>query len=235
MNRGERNIQYSTPQNCHYERLFQIIQHNGAALNETDRASLVSSIDEDIAHYHKGMQMISCELAKIKELDNDHIKINRTIYSVSLFLTVTMADCMVASKYFLIANKDYDRCFMRGKLMVILNEGFKQLYGFGGKNQKKTEWDKLASVINHFSEDIKLQYKQLSSLLEQHAHSCSWWKDERNDETHLDAEKLYVSRCEEIVESKTLIDSLKLFNPLLAVEHLLLNMCYEIPNEHPTL
>ena len=32
---------------------------------------------------------------------------------------------MVAGKYFILADRDYDRRFMRGKLFVILNEGFK--------------------------------------------------------------------------------------------------------------
>jgi hypothetical protein len=37
----------------------------------------------------------------------------------------------VVSKYFMLAEKDYERRLMRGKLSVILNEGFKKLYGFG--------------------------------------------------------------------------------------------------------
>ena len=66
--------------------------------------------------------------------------------------------------------------------------------------------------------------KVLSERLEEHSESSSWWKDERNVETHLDAEGLYDSRYEAIVESKVMMDSMKLFNTLLAVNHFLTNV-----------
>ena len=40
----------------------------------------------------------------------------------------------------------------------------------------------------------------------------------------MDTEKLYVSRQEEIIESKVMMDSMKLFNTLLAVNHFLINV-----------
>lgn len=78
--------------------------------------------------------------------------------------------------------------------------------------------------MKYFPEIIKRQYQDLTYLLEDQSHISSWWKDERNYETHLDAEKLYKSRQEEIVESKVMMDSLKLFNTLLAVSHFLENV-----------
>ena len=39
---------------------------------------------------------------------------------------------------------------MRGKLKVILNEGFKKLYGFGENSRKKTEWSKLIGILKYF-------------------------------------------------------------------------------------
>lgn len=131
---------------------------------------------------------------------------------------------MVAGKYFILADREYDRRFMRGKLFVILNEGFKKLYGFNEKSHKKSEWDKLQSIMKYFPEVINRQYQELTYLLEKQSHTSSWWKDERNYETHLDAGKLYKSRQEEIVESKVMMDSMKLFNTLLAVNHFLSNV-----------
>lgn len=64
----------------------------------------------------------------------------------------------------------------------------------------------------------------MTYLLERHAKSSSWWKEERNLETHLDMEKLYKSRQEEVIESKVMMDSLKLFNALMAVDNFLTNM-----------
>jgi hypothetical protein len=135
-----------------------------------------------------------------------------------------MNDSMVASKYFILADKDYDRRFMRGKLLVILNEGFKRLYGFDEKTYKKSEWDRLLPLMKFFPEVINRQYQELTFLLEKHAKSSSWWREERNLETHLKAEKLYVSRQEEVIESKVMMDSLKLFSTLFAVDHFLTNV-----------
>ena len=108
--------------------------------------------------------------------------------------------------------------------MVILNEGFKRLYGFDEKTHKKSEWDRLLPLMKHFPESINRQYQELTYLLEKHANSSSWWREERNLETHMDAEKLYESRQEEVIESKVMMDSLKLFDTLFAVNHFLTNM-----------
>lgn len=113
---------------------------------------------------------------------------------------------------------------MRGKLFVILNEGFKKLYGFNEKSHKKSEWDTLLPIMKYFPEVINRQHQELTYLLENQSHTSSWWKDERNFETHLDSENLYKSRQEEIVESKVMMDSLKLFNTLMAVSNFLGNV-----------
>lgn len=135
-----------------------------------------------------------------------------------------MIDSMVAGKYFILADLDYDRRFMRGKLFVILNEGFKKLYGFNMKSHKKSEWNRLRLIMKYFPEVINRQYQELTYLLEKQSHTSSWWKDERNYEPHLDTEKLYKSRQEEIIESKVMMDSLKLFNTLMAVSNFLGNV-----------
>lgn len=137
---------------------------------------------------------------------------------------ITMIDSMVAGKYFILAGRDYDRRFMRGKLFVILNEGFKKLYGFNEQSHKKSEWDRLLPIMKYFPKEINRQYQELTHLLKKQSHTSSWWKDERNYETHLDTEKLYKSRQEEIIGSKVMMDSLKLFNTLLAVSHFLDNV-----------
>lgn len=78
--------------------------------------------------------------------------------------------------------------------------------------------------MKYFPEVINRQYQDLTYLLEKHSHTSSWWKDERNFETHLDIEKLYKSRQEEIIESKVMTDSLKLYNTLMAVSYFLGNV-----------
>ena len=167
-------------------------------------------------------------LKKMLESDRDkHDEYHETysiLLSVMQFVLITLIDNIVISKYFLLADKDYDRRFMRGKMKVIINEGFKKLYGFDEKTHKNSEWNRLAGIMKYIPEEIKKQYQELSSLLETHSKSSSWWKDERNVETHLDAEKLYESRCEDIEESKVMMDSSKLYDTLLAVDAFLTNM-----------
>ena len=218
------NLQYSPIWNHQYERWFQEVQYNGNELNATKRQEFVKMVDETISIYSSGLPMLKETLDRIKDLRDDYHDAYRIIVSVSQFTIITMIDSMVIGKYFILADKDYDRRFMRGKMMVILNEGFKKLYGFEEKTHQKSEWNRLIPVLNYMPKIIQSQYKQVSSLLEKHSKSSSWWRDERNVETHLDIEKLYESRCEDIVESKVMLDSLKLYNTLYAVNLFLTNM-----------
>lgn len=218
------HIEFSPIWNHRYEKWFQEVQYNGNVLNAAAKKEFVKITDETISTFSEGLPMLKETLDRIKDLHDEYNNAYRIVISVSQFTIITMIDSMVIGKYFILADKDYDRRFMRGKMMVILNEGFKKLYGFDAKSHKKSEWNKLVPILKHFPENIKNQYNQLSSLLEGHAKSSSWWRDERNVETHLDIEKLYISRCEDVVESKVMLDSLKLFRTLYAVNLFLSNM-----------
>ena len=87
-------------------------------------------MDDAIAQYSEGLPLMMSILEDTKEQHDDYHEIDRIVVSVCLFVIMTMIDSMVAGKYFILADRDYDRRFMRGKLFVILNEGFKKLYGF---------------------------------------------------------------------------------------------------------
>lgn len=216
------NIQFSPIQNHRYEQWFREVQYNGKELNENEKKELLQRVNELIYINLEGLPLLKETLDSIKNLHDEFHNAQRMVNSILQFTIITMIDSLVISKYFILADQDYDKRFMRGKMKVILNEGFKKLYGFkGGKDSK---WDELSSILKYFPEEIKKQYQELSSLLEEQAKSSSWWKDERDLETHLDAEKLYASRCEDIVESKVMLDSLKLFSTLYAVNLFLTNM-----------
>ncbi len=217
------HFQYSPIWNHPYECWFREVQYNGRELNEDERREFLQVVDETISTYSCGLPLIKETLERIKDLHDELHEAYSAVISVLKFTMITMIDSMVISKYFILADKDYDKRFMRGKMMVILNEGFKKLYGFDEKSHKKSEWNRLVPILKHFPENIQNQYKQLSSLLESHSKSSSWWRDERNVETHLDAEKLYESRCEVVVESKVMMDSLKLYSTLYAVNLFLTN------------
>ena len=217
MNDKLNHLQLSLIQDYDYSQWFQEIPHNGKTLNDSERKEYATIVDETVAQFSESLPILNEILEDTKDRQDAYSKVDRTVVSVMLFVIITMIDSMVASKYFILADKDYDRRFMRGKLFVILNEGFKNLYGFDKKTYKDSEWDKLLPLLNHFTEKINLQYQELTARLEKHAHSSSWWKDERNAETHLDAEMLYKSRQEEIIESMVMMDMIKLYQTLLAV------------------
>ena len=217
-------IQYSPIQSHRYARWFKEVQYNGKELNASERKKFVKVVDETISDYSEGLPMLKSVLENYKNKHDEFHEAYCVVASVMQFVLITMIDSLVISKYFILADKDYDRRFMRGKMMVILNEGFKKLYGFTTKTKKDSEWHKLAPILKYFPEEIRNQYQHLSSLLEEHSKASSWWKDERNVETHLDVEKLYESRCEDVIESKVMMDSLKLFNALFAMYGFLTNM-----------
>lgn len=224
MNEELDDIQYSPIRNYHYDCLFQNLQNNGSVLSQTERAEFVKMSDETIADYSEGLLMANHILINNKDKNDDFHIIQRTIVSVMQFVLITIVDNMIISKYFILADTDYDKRFMRGKMNVILNEGFKRLYGFDAKTQKKSEWHKLELILKYFPNEIKQQYTHLSALLNKHSLTSSWWRDERDVETHLEAGKLYASRCEEVNESRVIMESLKLFDTLFAAECFLSNM-----------
>lgn len=224
MNEDLANIQYAPIWDYKYAQFFKDVQYNGETLSDSERKKFVAIMDETIAQYSEGLPLMYTILEDCKDQHDVYHEIDRIVASVMQFVIITMIDSMVAGKYFILADKDYDRRFMRGKLMVILNEGFKRLYGFDEKTHKKSEWDRLLPLLKYFPEIINLQYQKLTFHLEKWSKSSSWWKEERNLETHLDTEKLYISRQEEIIESKVMMDSMKLLNTLIAVNHFLSNV-----------
>ena len=217
-------IRYSPILNHRYEQWFQERHYKEDNFSDVDKKEYLEMVEEATSHYLSGLPMMQGALDWFKSSHDEYHATYCVVISAIQFILMTMIDGMVLSKYFLLAEKDYERSLLRGKLKVILNEGFKKLYGFDEKTRKKSEWNKLDSVLEHFPDEIKRQYQHLSSLLEKHATSSSWWKDERDVETHLDTEKLYASRCEKIKESQVIIDFLKLFETLNAVNLFLTNM-----------
>lgn len=206
-----------------YAEWFRTVQYNGKTLTPEERKDFIKVTDEVIAVNCEGQHLTINGLELIKGKEDDLSRIERAIYSVWLFLTVSMADCMVAAKYYLLADNDYDKRYMRGKMQVLYNEGFKQLYGYEENTKSKSKWYSLLPYMKFFPEEINRQYQDMSALLERHSKQSTWWKDERNCETHLDAEKLYLLRQEKLEESKVMMDSLLLFNALMAVQDFLTN------------
>ena len=219
-------IQYSPIWDYNYAGFFQEIPYNGKTLSGIERKHFIAILDQTIDQYCEGIPLMRDTLENTKDQHDEFHDLQRSVVSIMFFVLITMIDSLVAIKYFMLADKDYDRRFMRGKLMVILNEGFKRLYGFDAKNKDQRfapEWAKLKPLMSHFP-ILQNQYLELGYLLDNYAKSFSWWKDERVYEVHLEIENLYASRQEEIIESKVVMDMTKLFNVLLAVNNFLSNV-----------
>lgn len=213
-----------------YAEWFRAQQYSNRILSQEERNEFIQIVNEIISSEQE-CQHIMIEGLEVEEgKDNDLSRILRALYSTRLFISITMADCMVASKYFLLANNEYDKQYLRGKMRVLYNEGFKRLYGYEKKTKNKSEWSRLAPIMKHFPEMIRNQYQEMTNLLENHSNRSTWWKDERNCETHLETERLYALRQEDIQENKEMMDSLILYNALLASEHFVTNAIYCVFN-----
>ncbi|MBP5566839.1 MAG: hypothetical protein J6X57_05050 [Bacteroidales bacterium] len=223
MNEDINSIPYEVVHDHNYANWFQDYQYSSnVTLTKAEREDLAKMIDETVEQFSEGLPMVYNNLESIKDLHDDYHNIERIFSSVALFAVITMIDSMIATKLFILAEKDYDKRFLRGKLKVILNEGFKRLFGFINTSSfKDSEWARLGSIMKHFPEAIQFQYQKVTVHLTNSALSSSWWKDVRDPETHIQAEKLYKSRMEEIIESEVVRDSLKLFDTFMAVNQFL--------------
>jgi hypothetical protein len=214
---------YSPVLNHQYDQWFKQVKYNGRTLSDDERKEFVKVIDETVFSYASGLPLLTEMLDESGVFGINHEGLCRTIYSITLFTVMTMCDCMVAGKNFILADSDYDKRFMRGKMKVILNEGFKKLYGYNETNKNKSEWNRLLDYMRFFPESMNRQYQDLTYQLEELSRMSSWWKEERDCETHLDSEKLYEARKVEIEESKEMMESLLLYNALYAVNLFLTN------------
>lgn len=223
------NIKFREIKDINFRNLFPDLKPTVVTLNCITRRKVIKTIDEQINMCVSGLKLIADNLKGLQTEDSGFSKIIIAIHSFFFFTLQTTADCWVAFKYFVLAKNDYDRSYMRGKLKVILNEGFKKLYGFSSKGKEESEWAKLSALLSQlqFPRKIYLQYQQLTNILERQSQISSWWKEERNIETHFDSFKLYESRQEVINESKVMIDASQLLNALDAVGQFAdnLNIC----------
>ena len=149
-----------------------------------------------------------------------HDKISKTVLDVGIFTCYTFCDCVALLKHFVLTSNSYDKSLFRGKLKVLLNEGFKNLYGFNDKQREKSYYIKLGEIMNYFP-GFQLEYDSILLKLKQLSEQSTWWKDERNTEVHLDMSQLYKTRHEEINESKVAMESQLLIGLLVQINKLM--------------
>ena len=233
------DLEFFPIQRIEYERWFQSIKPNGFIPNQEQREEIVSIINERIMINSEGLLLLHDCCQKLDEEDSDYLHIKQTIYAALLYILQTTTDCMVATKFLLLADQDYDKRYARGKLKVIMNEGFKKLYGFSAPGGTDTYWGKLSSIMQFFPK-FSSDFHKISVLLDEQSRTSSWWKHERDLEVHLDPIELYNSRQSELNESEVMIDTMKLIDALGIAEQFVWNLHTTFTNwlnklylEHP--
>ena len=192
---------------------------NGNVLSAEGRQNYAGYVDSVIKQFSDGLELLKGEYTTNKCNPNlAYSNLVMVIDDLDMFATMTFIDCLIASKLFILAEEDYEKKFLRGKLQVVLNEGFKKLYGFG-KGKANSKWKKIEAIQSMLPPFLQTEYIRITNGLEAISNSFNWWKEERNVETHIDAFALYDSRCIEIDESQVMMDSLRLIDVLNEVQN----------------
>lgn len=197
------------------------IHYNNKILSPQEREEFRIRSEEAIEVFAESIDGF-CELyQEYKPSQNkSHDEITKTVLDVGIFTCYTYCDCTVLLKHFVLSTDLYEKSLFRGKLKVLLNEGFKSLYGFNDKQRKRSYYIKLGEIMNYFP-GFQLEYDSILLKLKQLSEQSTWWKDERNIEVHLDMSQLYKSRHEEINESKVAMEAHLLIDLLVQINKLM--------------
>ena len=197
------------------------IYYNNKVLSAQEREAFRIMSEETIRDFSESIEGFYELSQEFKPSQNkEYDKITKTVLDVGIFTSYTFCDCVALLKHFVLSSNTYDKSLFRGKLKVLLNEGFKSLYGFNDKQLEKSYYIKLGEIINHFP-DFKSEYNSILLRLKQLSEQSTWWKDERNIEVHLDMSQLYKSRHEEINESKVAMEAHLLIDLLVQINRLM--------------
>ena len=195
--------------------------YNNKVLSAQEREAFRIMSEETIRDFSESIEGFYELSQEFKPSQNkEYDKITKTVLDVGIFTSYTFCDCVALLKHFVLSSNTYDKSLFRGKLKVLLNEGFKNLYGFNDKQREKSYYIKLGEIINHFP-GFKSEYNSILLKLKQLSEQSAWWKDERNIEVHLDMTQLYKSRHEEINESKVAMEAHLLIDLLVQINKLM--------------
>ena len=197
------------------------IYYNNKVLSAQEREAFRIMSEETIRDFSESIEGFYELSQEFKPSQNkDHDKITKTVLDVGIFTSYTFCDCVALLKHFVLSSNAYDKSLFRGKLKVLLNEGFKRLYGFNDKQREKSYYIKLGEIMNYFP-GFKSEYDFILLKLKQLSEQSTWWRGERNIEVHLDMSQLYKARHEKINESKVAMESHLLIDLLVQINRLM--------------
>lgn len=196
-------------------KMNNIYQYNNAVLTDEERKDLEYHLDEIQKSFCKSIDGMYAILEEIKNKCSESHP-NRIQLEIGLFTTYTFCDCVVLLKYFISAKYNYEKSLFRGKLQILLNEGFKKLYGFNEKMHRDSHFYQLGLLISKCPK-LEEEYNAFKKELEYISNQDTWWKKERNAEVHLDIHQIHKMRTESINESKVAIETIRLTSILLSI------------------
>lgn len=209
------------------------ILYNNSVLNSEQRKEWLNNITSLIEQCNEGLKLIIQA-----QIEDDYLKNSNpnlyswlcNLYSALKYTTILFGDILVMHKYYLLTSNEYEKRFFRGKTKIMLNEGFKKLYGFTNRKIKKKEntiWQNIGDLMKSITRSrLHDDYVSISKDFEKLSISFDWWKEERNIEVHLVSDKLLENRMEELNESKYMMECYELIILLNKVKNLL----YDIHN-----
>jgi hypothetical protein len=159
------------------------------------------------------------------------------LYDISLYVSLLSGDFVVLFHQFLSSDFLYERKYAMAKLYPLMNEGFKRLYGFVNENTGQVRlssdayWKDIQEFVPLMNETEKALYDELEDVLLKKA-SYSWWKDVRDAEVHLDAEKIYKNRCDQEDENVSIRDAMSFYDVLSRTTHLMSLMLSRLSEVH---
>ena len=157
--------------------------------------------------------------SSLSNLDNERFEALSKLYDLTLYVELLHGDFVVLFHQFLASSFTYERKYAMAKLYPLANEGFKQLYGFVSektgqvKLSSNARWKALEQIEPLMTSNEMALYKDLYAAFEAAA-AFGWWKEERDNETHLDADGIYKHRSAQIDENKAIQDALSFYKLL---------------------
>lgn len=131
-------------------------------------------------------RFIDDSVSLIQKIDN--LKVENTYikeaFSAQTVICFILLDLCSAYRGYLFGELAYEKRYAIKNIQVILNEGFKQLYGYDN-NRTKSIWNhSLANVISHCSSDIQHEYCEISKHLSDFSNSIIFDKKARGLAVH---------------------------------------------------
>ena len=150
----------------------------------------------------------------------------KKLFDVALYTQFLFGDFVVLFHQLLSSSFIYERRYAMSKIYPLMNEGFKNIYGF--KNKKtgiirlsdNSKWLIIKEFVPNMTEKEKAKYDFLEAYLNDRS-SFNWWKDERDAETHLNTGMIYKKRSHFTREDDVVYDAIPFFQLLSQTTELL--------------